>query len=826
MERIAGSGVLAPKDVQRGDIVDRGAIEEQLALDKASKDPRRIAATVWCLADAHLKAGERDDALANYRRAVGILHGSAERGDLAASLYELAEVERAVGDDSSAQDHYAAAEKGFAEAGDAAAAATCGLMLADARWRTNRRREALDAYERARATFDEAGDELGQAHVFFQRAMRYLPDDKSAAAADLERARNLYTLVDKRINPNPGIRISNPTLPGSVSCVRSVEPYLMAKLCERDLEVLKRPEKVETPEKLETPFMPPPADGPAASEAVVVAPPTEAGHYGSAAGVLVGVLSAFALLALVVSGQFRPSVQVGQFAGLLLGGCAAGVTSFGLRWLGASSQGRIRIGAPIVAMISVYAVTSILMGNRVESSPSAPGGPMASVESDAEPVAQGEQAASLRARAKAAAARGDFVEAATLYQEALVLYLALGDAPGQAAVLDAMARLRHDGGHPEEARELHEQALAAYFRAGDAEAQIRSAVAIVAIDEAAADVDRLMGSLAVQLRLYEDRDDRGGQIETLARIVDLQQGLANPNAALEAMKPLLALYEGDADVGRFASALEGAARLDKEAGNQDTARARLNRAYVLHRNGKDDEGMARTLNALGGLDLAEGELSRASASFAEALKLTGDAEGDVFTTALLGLGDAEGALGNSERATESYREALRICTRTSQLPCQARSLLRLGAIDEELRRPDSARASYEGAGDLFGRAGELLEHAKVMARLAVFESRTGNDASAAAHALTSIQLASRLEVPRQRAAGLVASADAAAVAGDPEVAGKAYLEALKLYESWGDEVAKAEVLRKLQSAGIGEGDVYASNPEALEAGEAPMPSRQ
>ncbi|MGK3997441.1 tetratricopeptide repeat protein [Sorangium sp. So ce1024] len=342
-----------------------------------------------------------------------------------------------------------------------------------------------------------------------------------------------------------------------------------------------------------------------------------------------------------------------------------------------------------------------------------------------EGVAPEVRAHALRERANLLLRRNDHAGAGRDYDEALALFRALGDAPGQAQVLLDRGALRLREGVPVQAVRDCDEALALYQAVGD---RAGEGDALRARGFARAEEGDLGGAVcdydaAIQLFLQlGDREplkprvgsrspssDADGSAPSevprarpygaahgraLKARGDLRVRLRNLPGAARDYSTALALFQGAGDRGGQASVLKARGDMRLGQDNMTGAARDYDWALTLYQATDDHLGQAGVLKARGDLRTRQGDLAGAERDYDQALEL--------FTTTrdLLGQAQVLKARGDLRSQQEDLVDAVRDYDRALALFRSA--FERRGQAATLKARGDLRRAQFELVAELVG----------------------------------------------------------------------------------------------------------------------------
>lgn len=767
---------------------------------RESGTPGAEAAVLGELSVAQLTLGETDAGLVTARRAAELLRESPDRRAFARAALRVAAVEAAQGQTAEAQESLAEAEKAFAESGDESERAICFFRLGELRLASGRSGGAAEAYRAALELFRAGENDLGQAHVLFRCGQMVAEQNPRAAEKLFTEARDHYALYDRTAVPDAGIRAADPTLPETVESPTLIEPWLMGKVCEREIAACASVAA---------------ADGVAEQEQgdSTVAQTSEVFVAFGIAAVAVAVFAGLSYLLSATSSDLLPP-GLGWGSSVALASIAAGCAWFATRAVAIKSP-VAATGVVLLVALCVFQFDRFISGRAARSSVGA-----IAAQAPERPVSPGELALALMQRADAAALRRSFEDAKKAYDRAIALYRQMDDRKGESDAMSALARMEMTRGNASDAVDLYRESLVRYRELGNQEGVASVSAALKALGASGSGDESARPVTSSRLTLADVRGDRARQIEMLAEIAERSEREGRTQEAREALERLRKAHEEGQERAALLSVLLRLAVLDAAAGRRAQAESGLQQALVLSRIIRNHAGQGRVLLALGDLALGAGEAENSLVAYRQAEQLydeSGDAAGQLAVQ--MRIGDAERMLGQPRHATELYRSALRGCGKTqNKKACQAEAFRRLAALDEEAGRLSQSKAMYAQADALLEESGEPRGRVEIVAKIAAIEARLGAVDAARERRRDALSLAASLENREQRAAALLAVAPTSAAIGDVEDAHDEYAQALSLYEHNGNapgQIAALEGLLALSDARSEQRERYAEELAAL-----------
>jgi tetratricopeptide (TPR) repeat protein len=680
-------------------------------------DPELIEAR-RLLADADL-----DGARAALERARTRARRSSDRAREAAAEQALGDADTAAGIPKGALEHYERAQALWHEAGESPREADAWLAIATVRRALGRLPRALEAYRAAAALYDELEDPLGQAHAAFGAGEIMATRTPDAARQDLARAVELYELADQRASGG-GLRIANPHLPDHVGDPRAIEPWIMAKIADREIARLEHQPAAAQDRRA------------AAATEATPAPTVAARREHVVAGIILAAVTlGFVGLALLASRMPAWSVSAARLPYVLVAALAGGTAWFAARLANIEAKA-LRHAVPAAVAVLVYAASALLFVRHADTA--------RQERLWTELVdAQADLNQPVKGIAAAAAMRDVSAERRTL-ADALARYEREGNRREQASTLRSTAQLDASIGHYDEAYDGYGRSYVLFREVGD----------VAAAAEVAANLGDLLRArrLLVPARerygqaaaLYQQLDKPGEQMRTLRKLGDVEASLERIDAAREAY--LLAVARAqqlDDAESRFALLLR-LGGVEETAKRPERARAAYDQALAVAQQRRDGGRQARAWLAVADLEAARAPAA-AQTAFEQSIALAnGAGNARIEARAWRHRGDAARSAGQLEVAADQYTRALRTAQTHAQHAEEARALVRLASLDLQLGNGDAARAHYGRAVALYEQLAQPLGHGHAVLGLGDLEATLTHPIEARAaygHALALYQQA-------------------------------------------------------------------------------------
>jgi tetratricopeptide (TPR) repeat protein len=649
--------------------------------------------------------GDANSARALVDKIAPRLQQSVDPAATADALGQLGALQSKLANHAVALQHYERAQALWHEAGDAAREARAWLAVGDARRALNRLPKAIEAYRAAALAGAKLDDPLVQAHAAFKLGHLAAARSPEATQQELTRAASLYAEADVRAGTS-GLRIANPHLPDPVDDLDAVEPWIMSKVAERDLQRLLNATETVRQEK--------------AVEVKATAHKPAAHNEWMHAGMILGGVT-LVFIGVILLGRFLPAWSIrAEKVPFLLVAPVAGVIAWFLVRSSDIHSSALKHGVPIAVALLVYIGGFLTAGHNAEAA-----------RQDRLWSAVDGTAADLPAGASGAAGTD---ATRKLYARTLAMYEEQGNNQGQADILRTSAELELSLDQVDRALDLYTRSQTLYRNIGSL--------------KTAADVSARMGDVLRtnhrfgQARdrytdaaaLYQQANNPPARTRMLQHLGDVERSLGQFDAARDHY--LLALAQAQAigdDATRVALLLD-VAQVETRAARPERAREALSHAMTLAQERHNAGEQARTWLAIAQLDAAVGNGSGAQMDFEKAVDLAQAAKDpQLEARAWRARGDAERS-AEPDLARQHYTLALQTAQQHKQRAEEARILLRLAVLDAQEKNLDDARARYQQATAIFQQLGKPVGQADGILGLGDIEVASSHgDAAAAAY---------------------------------------------------------------------------------------------
>src|SRR5262249_13091622 len=219
--------------------------------------------------------------------------------------------------------------------------------------------------------------------------------------------------------------------------------------------------------------------------------------------------------------------------------------------------------------------------------------------------------------------------------------------------------------------------------------------------------------------------DPNAAIGALRKRGAVERKLGRLDAARDSYLQALALANQQSNGESRLALLLDVGRVEAAAGRTERARQAFGQALSLAQERGDVAGQARVWLATAQLEMGLERPDAAHAAFEKAVELANTARDPRLEARLWRLrGDAESGRA-LDVARQHYALALQIAQQGKLLPEQAHTLLRLAAVDLQLRDAEAARAEYTQAAALHAQLAQPIGRARATLGLGDVEATLG-----------------------------------------------------------------------------------------------------
>ncbi len=293
--------------------------------------------------------------------------------------------------------------------------------------------------------------------------------------------------------------------------------------------------------------------------------------------------------------------------------------------------------------------------------------------------------------------RGKYQEAATHYEQSLLLAHEAGDAKEEALALYSIGQLHSEVGELSKGLSYHERALALWQMANDRHGEVKTLNSIGRIYLLKGESQKALEYLDSQvLPLMREFGDRVGEAAAHNNIGSVYQSLGDYETALSHYRTAVAIFEQIKEVRGQALTLIYIGDANALLVRTKEAQDNYERALTLSRKISNRLLEAEVLNGMGALYLSTGQTDEAYRLFSQALS--------AYKTENYRRGQAEvlnkigwyfGGRGDWRKAADNFRQALEHCSAAGALLDVSLSFYNIARADFELGDDVSARANVE-----------------------------------------------------------------------------------------------------------------------------------
>jgi CHAT domain-containing protein/Tfp pilus assembly protein PilF len=282
------------------------------------------------------------------------------------------------------------------------------------------------------------------------------------------------------------------------------------------------------------------------------------------------------------------------------------------------------------------------------------------------------------------------------WQEARLLYRAVGDRGGEAITLNNIGLVYDDLGEKQKALDYYNQALPIYRAVGDRRGEATTLNNIGLVYNALGEKQKALDFYNQALPILRAVGDRRVEATTLNNIGAVYNALGEKQKALDYYNQALPIRRAVGDRGGEAITLNNIGAVYNALGEKQKALDFYNQALPILRAVGDRGGEATTLNNIGGVYDDLGEKQKALDFYNQALPIrraVGDRRGEATTLNNIGL--VYDALGEKQKALDYYNQALPIVRAVGDRGGEATTLNNIGILYRDTKKPLEAIKNLE-----------------------------------------------------------------------------------------------------------------------------------
>ncbi|AFY49632.1 hypothetical protein Nos7524_3858 [Nostoc sp. PCC 7524] len=282
------------------------------------------------------------------------------------------------------------------------------------------------------------------------------------------------------------------------------------------------------------------------------------------------------------------------------------------------------------------------------------------------------------------------------FEEALVLYRAVGDRSFQALTLVYIGKINSDLGEKQTAQDYYRQALLLYQQIKDKSGQGTTLNNIGKIYSELGERQKALDYYFQALPLRQQTQDKRGEGITLNNIGVIYSFLGEHQKALDYYHQSLPLKILVGEKSSTANTINNIGKAYSDLGDEQKALDYFNQSLLLYQQAKDKSGEAIVLNNIAIAYSNQGQQQKALDYFYQSLPLfeiVGDKSGKAI--ALLNLGRVYVKLGEQQKAQDYFHQSLPIFQQVGNKPREAHNLYHLAALERDKGNFNTAQTQIE-----------------------------------------------------------------------------------------------------------------------------------
>ena len=289
--------------------------------------------------------------------------------------------------------------------------------------------------------------------------------------------------------------------------------------------------------------------------------------------------------------------------------------------------------------------------------------------------------------------KGDLVKSSAHFEEALKLFLEVGDRRGQARVHLFKGYIAGGLGEPEKAVTEISQALDLYRAVADKQGEGWSLTALGLSHSVKRDEEHAIKMHREASDIFRAIGDRQSEGIALNGLGQAYENLGEYPTAIQHFRRALTIFHESGNVDFASVTVCGIARVHKTAGDVDQALNDYKECLRLSRSAKKRRTEANALNAVALIYASRDNRQQTVRQYGKILKFyqgVNDHRNQAMT--LNNVGDFFLRLGESQKAWDSYKQALPLSTAAGDQGVLIATLYNLARVDRDLGALDDALA--------------------------------------------------------------------------------------------------------------------------------------
>ncbi|MBV8175250.1 MAG: tetratricopeptide repeat protein, partial [Verrucomicrobia bacterium] len=323
-------------------------------------------------------------------------------------------------------------------------------------------------------------------------------------------------------------------------------------------------------------------------------------------------------------------------------------------------------------------------------------------------------------------AMGEKAKALEAFQKDLEIAKARKDIQQESATLNNLARLHQDFGDNKEGEEFYSQSLALVHQSGDRSQEAATLSNLGMLYHSFGEEQKALDTLNESLVEFRSIQDRHGAAVALNNLALVYSGTGETQKALEAQNSALTIFRDLDSKPEIAGGLANLGSTYQSVGLYDRAESYFSEALTIQKQVGDEDGEAATLNNLGVVMQYDGKPDEALTNLEQAMQLAEKLGNRVAQARLLAsIAIALTDTGDSSHAIEKLNQSLQISRETGDIDDEAVALHNLGSVYSQLGDFDQALKLYGQVLDLWHKIRNESAAAKALSLIAKAERAQG-----------------------------------------------------------------------------------------------------
>src|SRR5215471_3882620 len=393
--------------------------------------------------------------------------------------------------------------------------------------------------------------------------------------------------------------------------------------------------------------------------------------------------------------------------------------------------------------------------------------------------------------------RGDYALALEYHNKSLAWREQIDDKQGMAASLNSIGNVYYVKGDYATALDYLRRSLSLKESIGDKQGMANSLNNIANTLRAQGSYQQALEQFKMSLALKQDLGDRYGMAQTLGSIGSVHNSQGSYEQALEYYQESLRLLSDLGDRAGAALVLNNIGAIYATQGNYALALNYHHKSLAIKKDVGDKRGISMTLVNIGNVYNSQGDYAQALQQYNQSLALKRDL-GDKGGIALVlnNIGDVHHSEGNYALSLEFYQKSLALRNEIGDKQGAASTLANLGRAYQSMGSYDRALSFYEDSlrmredlGDKSGIADALAAKGEVCYLRAEFSQAVESAERAAS-------IAAQISLPETKSYSLTTAGKAYRALNKPDLARKAFEDAIAAIEEVRGNVVGGEQQRE------------------------------